>query len=73
MITKQELKKVLQEHEFSEEQIERILNKRVKSLLKIGNIENIDAILNILLNKRTISKETIEGCLSVLARGKSKK
>ena len=72
MITKQELKKVLQEHEFSEEQIERILNKRVKTLLKIGNIENIDAILNILLNKRTISKETIEGCLSVLARGKAK-
>ena len=72
MITKQELKEVLQKYQFDEKQIDRILNKRIKVLLKKGNKENIDAILEILIDKREISKEKIEGCLSVLATGKAK-
>ena len=71
MITKQDLKEILQKHRFSEEQIEIILNKRIKTLLERGNKENIDAILKI-LEERKISQEKIEGCLSVLAKGKAK-
>ena len=72
MITRQDLREVLQKQRFSEQQIEKILNKRIKTLLEIGNKENIDTILEILLDERKISQEKVEGCLSVLAFGKEK-
>ncbi len=34
MITKQELKKVLQKYKFSEKEIERILHKKINTLLR---------------------------------------
>lgn len=71
MITIQDLKEVLKKHKYSENQIERILHKRIKTLLNRGNKDNIDEILQI-LDKHNIEKETIEGCLSVLVQAKAK-
>ena len=71
MITKQELREVLQKYRFEEKQIDRILNKKIKILLKNGNKDKIDTILQILLNN-SISRELIEKCLTVLATGKAK-
>lgn len=73
MITKQDLKGLLVKYNFDEEQIQRILNKRIKTLLKLGNKENIDKILKILISDYGFSKGAIEGCLYVLTRGKAKK
>ena len=71
MITKQELKEVLQKYQFDEKQVDRILNKRIKTLLKNGNKDKIDIILQILLDDTyDISRKAIEKCLTVLALGK---
>ena len=69
MITQQQLIKLLTKYNFTENEKNEILNKKIKTLLKIGIYENIDSILEILINNG-ISKKTIKNCLSVLARGK---
>ena len=72
MITKQELREVLQKYQFDEKQIDRILNKKIKTLLRKGNKKKIDATLKILLDDAyNISRKAIEGCLYVLAIGKA--
>ena len=71
MIEKQELIDILREHNFTEKTISRILNKRIKTLLKRGKAGEIKGILEV-LDEYGINKETIENCLSVLAMGKAK-
>ena len=71
MISKENLEEVLKRANFKEEQINRILNKKITTLLKRGNEEEIESILK-LLNEHKISQEAIERCLTVLAKGKAK-
>ena len=70
MITKQELEEILKDNGFSDTEVTRILNKKISTLLKQARKQNIKQILEV-LNKYEISKEAIENCLSVLARGKA--
>lgn len=70
MISKEELRGCLKNAKFEEEQIERILRKKIKTLLAKGKANEIEKILKV-LNKEGIKKEGIENCLSVLARGKA--
>jgi len=70
MISKAELVEILQNNGFEEEAIQRILNKKIKTLLEKGKYENIEKIFEV-LKEKGISKEVIENCLSVLARGKA--
>ena len=71
MISKDELRNVFLEHGFNDEQVERIMQKRIKELLKKGEKKEISAILEV-LTKNKIKKETIENCLTVLSKGKAK-
>ena len=73
MITQQQLIKLLTKYNFTENQINIILNKKIKTLLERGRYINIDNIFEILVIKNEISKKTIENCLYVLARGKAGK
>ena len=50
MITQQQLIKLLTKYNFTENEKNEILNKKIKTLLKIGIYENIDSILEILIN-----------------------
>ena len=68
MLKKEEFITLLQNAGFEEQTIDRILKKRIKSVLKKGNAEEIDKIFNV-LDKNKISKEKIENCLTVLAIG----
>ncbi len=61
MISREELKVILKKHNFSDKQIERILNKKIKTLLAQGKAEEIEKILGV-LEKKEIQKETIENC-----------
>lgn len=69
MITREQLVECLRQANFSENQINSILQKRIKTLLQKGNMDNIKSILNT-LEIYGVEKETIEGCLYVLATGK---
>ena len=71
MISKDELRNVFLEHGFNDEQVESIMQKRIKELLKKGEKKEISAILEV-LTKNKIKKETIENCLTVLSKGKAK-
>ena len=51
MITKEELKKVLSDNLISEEEIDLFLSKRLSTLYKRGNKDNIDKIIKILREK----------------------
>ena len=70
MITKIKLAEILGDNEFEDARIERILNKKIKTLLSIGKANEIEKILKV-LQDNGISKDTIENCLSVLAQGKA--
>ena len=70
MITREQLVECLRQANFSENQINSILQKRIKTLLQKGNMDNIKSILNT-LEIYGVEKETIEGCLYVLATGKA--
>ena len=70
MITKQELAIILKDNGFADAEIEKILNKRIKKLLNVGQEQNIKGILKV-LKKYDISKQAVIKCLSVLAMGKA--
>ena len=70
MITKQELVTILKNNGFTDIEIKTILNRKINTLLKRGQKQNIEQILE-KLKKHGIGKETIENCLYVLARGKA--
>lgn len=71
MISRENLVKVLREAKFEEARIERILKKSIKLLLDIGREEKIRDILEVLA-EHDISKDSIEGCLNILAKGNPK-
>ena len=52
MITENQLVIVLRKKNFEEETIQRILNKRIKTVLKLGKAEEIERILDILEKKK---------------------
>ena len=70
MITKQELAIILKRNDFTDVEINIILNKKINTLLNRGKASEIEKILEV-LNKNEIRKETIENCLSVLVLGKA--
>ena len=63
MISREELIEVLNEYDFTEEQISRIVKS--KTLIKIGIIDKIEQNLEVLVNNN-IPLENISRCLSVL-------
>ena len=63
MISREELIEVLNEYDFTEEQISRI--DKSKTLIKIGIIDKIEQNLEVLVNNN-IPLENISRCLSVL-------
>ena len=70
MITSEQLVQCLRQANFSEDQIRSILQKRIKTLLKTGNVNNVNKILKTLKNYG-IKREIISGCLTVLTKGKA--
>ena len=70
MITREELKTLLKNAGFEEAIIERILKKKINTLLRLGNFKNIQKILDI-LNDNKISHESVAKCLTVLTQGKA--
>lgn len=70
MISKETLKQILQDEEFTSEQIERIMQKRMQTLLKKGKEEEIRKILMVLKEKE-IKKDTIEKCIYIFTTGKA--
>ena len=68
MITREELKKVLSDNLISEEEIDIFLSKRLSTLYKKGNKDNIDKIIKILREKGLL--ELIKACPYILAKGK---
>lgn len=59
MITENQLVIVLRNKNFEEETIQRILKKRIKTVLERGKVEEIEKILDV-LEKKGIRKETIK-------------
>ncbi|MCI9177864.1 MAG: hypothetical protein HFJ28_04765 [Clostridia bacterium] len=73
MLTREELKKCLKEAEFSEEQIEFVLSKKIDTLLsRRSDISEMNKILQVLI-AHEISKDAIINCLTLLARGNARK
>ena len=70
MITKEELIKVLNDNSFSEDEINIFLSKRLSSLYKRGNQNNIDEIIKILKEKELL--DLVKRCPTILAQGKAK-
>ena len=71
MITKEELIKVLNDNSFSEDEINIFLSKRLSSLYKRGNQNNIDEIIKILKEKELL--DSLKNCSTILTTGKAKK
>ena len=69
-MTRNDFAIVLRKKNFEEETIQRILKKRIKTVLERGKVEEIEKILDV-LEEKEIRKEKIENCLSVLAFGKA--
>lgn len=67
-ITKEELGQCLRNAKFPEEQIQRILGKELKNLLKRAYLYRVNKILEILISYK-ISTYAIESSLSTLAEG----
>lgn len=70
MITKEELIKVLNDNLFSKDEINIFLSKRLSSLYKRGNQNNIDEIIKILKEKELL--DLVKNCPTILVKGKVK-
>ena len=65
MISREELIEALNEYDFTEEQISRIVKS--KTVLKVGQIDKIRGNLNVLINNN-IALEKISKCRSILLK-----
>lgn len=64
-ITKEDVRKCLEEAKFPEEQIQRILSKDLKKVLERGNTYKINKILRTLISYK-ISLDAIERCFNIV-------
>ena len=72
MISKEAFARVLNENNFEQSAIDRILNKRIKTLLKNGNERKIDNILKVLEKKQIDISKIIDGNIYILLLQKKK-
>ena len=66
-----EFVKCLQQANFTKEQIDFMLGKRIKTLLLRGEKEQINKTLDLLIKQYEISHNAIQNCLSIFSVRKS--
>ena len=70
MITKEELIEVLNDNLFSEDEVNMFLSKRLSTLYKRSNKNNIDEIIKLLKEKNLLN--LVKSCPTILAKGNAK-